>query len=93
MIGLALGILALVIIAAGVLGLLRLLGGATIGIGAWLRARPGRRKRVRATVAVLIGLGLIASLVVSAGLFAAAMLFCALIVAPVALAIDREAQR
>jgi hypothetical protein len=91
-IGVALGILALGVIAAAAFGVLLLLGGAVVGVGAWLRARPGRRKRVWHTVAVVVGLGLLASLAVSADFFAAAMLFCALIVAPVALAIDREAQ-
>lgn len=92
MIGFALGIVALVVIATCAFGVLALLGGAVIGVGAWLRARPGRRKRVWITMAVLIGLGLLASLAVSADFFAGAMLFCAVIVVPVALAIDREAQ-
>lgn len=93
MIDIALGILALVLVAAGAFGVLLLLGGAVVGLAAWLRARPGRRKRVWLALAVVIGLGLLASLTVSADLFAAAMLVCALIVVPVALAIDREAQQ
>lgn len=92
MIALALGIMAVALMAAGAFGVLLLLGGTLVELGAWLRARPGRRKRVWRTVAAVVGHGLLASLAVSADFFAAAMLFCALIVAPVALAIDREAQ-
>lgn len=64
-----------------------------VGVGAWLRARPGRRKRVWTTLLVAIGAGVLVSLAVSADFFAAVALSCCLIVLPVALAIDREAQQ
>lgn len=90
--GLALGLLALIVVTAGAFGVLLLFAGAIVGAASWLRARPGRRKRVWRTVGVVASLGLLGSLAVSADLFAAAMLFCAVIVVPLALAIDREAQ-